>query len=332
MSSDNAGATNPTPEQWAAIVNTQINQLQQRTEQLEAAGTTPASLTVKPPKPAYFYGKSGDKVDLWIFEIEQYFIVVGIMDPHRVPFAASFLRGAAVTWWRAHRLAVSNQSLASPTRPITKWSEFSGELMTHFKPLNAAKIARDKLHRIRQTGSVVQLTYLFNTLCADVPEMNEAEKMDKFRRACKPVIQQKLELEEPETLFDMQAMAQRIDQIYWTLKQNRGNGYNGGKDSFQAINSNRKYHNTDAMEIDLIDNQRSDEPAEINFITRRNQSPRLSTTERSRCIQNHLCFRCKKSGHMMRECPLKSKTPRKGGTSRVHQFSSRNRSGKGRAQ
>ena len=34
--------------------------------------------------------------------------------------------------------------------------------------------------------------------------MTNDEKMDRFRRACKPSIQQKLEVENPKTLFEMQ--------------------------------------------------------------------------------------------------------------------------------
>jgi hypothetical protein len=312
-----------TPEEWVAMVNRQIGHLQQRTEELESTRVTSA-LTVKPPKPDCFYGNQrGQKVDLWIFEMEQYFNVVGLVDPHRVPFAASFLRDSAATWWRARQLSLVGLQSAS----LSKWVDFSCALLEQFKPLNASRIARDRLHRLRQTGSVLQLTSLFNTLCADVPNMSEDEKMDKFRRACKPAIQQKLELEEPKTLFEMQTMAQRIDQIYWTVRESNNvstvgirprNGYG------------QRYYNPDAMEVDVMQEQVEDRE-EINTIRScRNQTTKLSSTERTRCIQHGLCFRCRKGGHMMRECPLILKSNKKPVKSSFRSKTSR--SGKGRAQ
>jgi hypothetical protein len=149
--------------------------------------------------------------------------------------------------------------------------------------------------------------------------MSEDKKTDKFRRACKPAIQQKLELEDPRTLFQMQVIAQRVDEIYWK--------YNPVQNKFPSGGRRPIYKNPDAMELDLVaeeDEQNSDGEAEqddeehLNVLRGR---PRLSKRnpkksfhkksinsnmnykERVRCLEKGLCFKCKKSGHRIRDCP-----------------------------
>ena len=62
------------------------------------------------------------------------------------------------------------------------WDQFCRELRANFCPLNAAKLARDKLHVYRQTGSLRDYIAGFRTLILDVPGMSEDEKLDKFCR------------------------------------------------------------------------------------------------------------------------------------------------------
>ena len=314
------------PEQWTQYISNAVSQLDQRTRDLTNRG-----MLVRPPKPEYFHGLTKEHVDLWIFEIEQYFNVVGLVDPHRVPFAASFLRDTALTWWRSKQLA-ARQDHALAAR-LTHWNNFQQDLLAHFKPMNSARIARDKLHVLRQTGPMLQLISIFNTYCADIPNMTEDEKMDKFRRAVRPAIQHKLEIENPQTLFEMQSLAQRIDTVLWT--------YRGLHNK-----PNQPYRrNPDAMEVDAIEEEEEEDdemkssPDEcewgdetLNAIKHKPRTSKRFTkktykkkpnnykptnyksnyNERVRCMQNGLCFKCKQKGHRIRDCPqwkhLKSKT------------------------
>jgi hypothetical protein len=311
------------PDAWIQFVNQRMSALQQQYDELQSS----RSVSLKPQKPDCFHGNSrGEKVDLWIFEFEQYFNAVGVNDPQRVPYAASFLRDYAATWWRARCTAQaavtssssSSSSSSSGTATMT-WRQFTAAITQQFKPLNASKIARDRLHRLRQTGSVLQLTTMFNTLCADVPTMSEDEKMDKFRRACKPAIQQKLELEDPRTLFQMQMMAQRLDEIYWK--------YNSAPNKLPRDSRRPSYKNPDAMELDNIEENEeqnssveseNDEEEQLQSMRGRSRAskrnpkksyhkkpnnPKMNYNERVRCMEKGLCFKCKKTGHRIRECP-----------------------------
>jgi hypothetical protein len=277
------------------------------------------TLHVRPPKPDFFEGNQRkEKVELWVFAMERYFTAVEIQGQHKVAFAASFLRHNAATWWRARTLAAEDDP--NELMDLGSWDGFKEALLKQFKPLNSAKVARDRLHSLRQTGSVIELTHYFNTLCADVPNMTEEEKMDKFRRACKPSIQQRLELEDPETLFEMQAMAQRLDEIMWKF-QNQNKSSSSRK--YQPSFSNR---NPNAMQLDAVseeDDEQSaseeegedeDEEESLEALSKRPRRPfknsksnskkPMNYNEKVRCMQSGLCFKCKKAGHRIRECPL----------------------------
>jgi hypothetical protein len=252
-----------------------------------------------------------------LFAMERYFTAVQLPDQHKVAFAASFLRNAAATWWRARTIAAEDDP--NELMELGSWDGFMGALLKQFKPLNSAKVARDRLHRLRQTGSVIELTHYFNTLCADVPNMSEEEKMDKFRRACKPSIQQRLELEDPETLFEMQAMAQRLDEIMWKFQTHNKSS------STRKYQSSFLYRNPNAMELDAVSEQEDeqkpseeedeDEEETLNALSKRprrkpfknskgtGKKP-MNYNEKVRCMQSGLCFKCKKAGHRIRECPL----------------------------
>jgi hypothetical protein len=316
-SSLSAPTNSTTPEQWAQYLNNFVSQLDHRTRELESMHTQltrEKTINLKPPRPDSFHGSQREKVDLWIFEMEQYFAIVGLVDPHRVPYAASFLRDAALTWWRTKQLAATSSS--SQTDRLRYWNNFTKDLLMQFKPMNSTRIARDRLHTLRQTGSMIQLISLFNTLCADIPEMTEEEKMDRFRRSCKPAIQQKLEVEDPKTLFDMQSLAQRMDQIMWNYRGHQP----------RPFTSYRR--NPDAMELDMIEEQQEDskslsedseqEMETINAMkhrprttkkffkksyTKKPNDSRLNYNERVKCMQGGLCFKCKQKGHRIRECP-----------------------------
>src|SRR5258708_16966127 len=67
------------------------------------------------------------------------------------------------------------------------WQMFYDGLIAMFKPVNAKKVARDKLAVLKQTHSVVRYNSEFQQLCLQINDINEAEKLDKYIRGLKPV-------------------------------------------------------------------------------------------------------------------------------------------------
>jgi hypothetical protein len=165
-------------------------------------------------KPNRFGGTSKENVDDWIFAIEQYFEISQLPEELKVGHAVSFLQGNAITWWRAQVVLLLRESNNfGQADQIISWSECKRKLIAQFKPVNAEKIARDKLRNLVQTSSVLKYINLFNTLCLDIPNLVEEDRLDKFLNGLKPDVQKEVEREEPKFLSDAMRIAQRIDQV-----------------------------------------------------------------------------------------------------------------------
>lgn len=269
----------------------------------------------KPPKPSNFHGTGNQlkdqRVDLWLFEMEQYCDAVKMPISARVDFAASFLRHAAATWWRAHIEGVKKGRFPK----CSDWTEFSNSLKLQFKPVNFQKIARDKLFNLRQTKSVVHYIYEFHALCLDIDDISDGEKLDKFKRGLKWDVQQEVELKDPKSLDEAMQIAQRIDSIQWTCRQNRDRynyrakiGYGDSRD--------------DPIVINNAEQSKPNESHSLNAVHSKPRSSKLHVNERIRCMEKKLCFNCKGSGHRIADCP-KMKKPN---------ISKRRIQGKGHAQ
>ena len=169
-------------------------------------------------KPSTFDGTSKQRVDVWLFEMEQYIKAVNVPTKNQVIIGTSYLSGAAKTWWMSHVAAASNRS--NNIELITRWLDFTHSIMLAFKPINSEKVARDKLFSLKQSSSVIKYVYEFNMLCLDIPNISEDEKLDKFIRGLRQNVQTEVMIEDPVTLVKAMELAQRIDSIQWRV--NRG--------------------------------------------------------------------------------------------------------------
>ena len=93
------------------------------------------------------YSRRQDKttVEVWLFQLRQYFEACKTSEEHQVPFAASLLRDNAAIWWRSH-VEDADQHMVEL---ITDWRSFKKALTDQFKPVNAVKTAKDKLASIK---------------------------------------------------------------------------------------------------------------------------------------------------------------------------------------
>ena len=285
------------------------------------APTSVSMVSAKPPRPDTFAGgsSSGDRVDLLLFSMEQYCNAVKMQSDQRVPFAVTFLRGGAATWWRAHLELVKDRG-----QPMIKeWTIFTTSLIAQFKPLNWKKIARDRLHHLHQTGSVSQYIYTFHALCLDVGNISEDEKLDRFIRGLKQRVQQEVELQDPQSVETAMQIAQRIDSIQWTGRMRQQHQQPAQFNSWRNANPNQGFRvkrelnsinqNTDeeSKELKAIHGKHRTAPRGPDKFTNRralnNNSPRrLTDKERQDCFDKGLCFHCKRTGHQLWDCPFRN--------------------------
>ncbi|MGN6618759.1 MAG: hypothetical protein ACTHJ5_16415, partial [Ilyomonas sp.] len=278
------------------------NSLRERLLLLEQRATSTLVGGIKPKKPDSFGGIRKQRVDLWVFELDQYFAAVGMPNDRKVAYAASSLQGPAATWWRAHVLQAATPN--SGVHLITTWQEFSDRIIAQFKPVNSETVARDRLFALKQLRSVISYVYEFNLLCLDIPNISESEKLDKFVRGLKSHVQRAVLIEDPLTVNEAMAVAQRIDSIYY--RSNTMNYKDDGGDGNQR-NKRRGNNGYAPMELDNVEMVDVNAPAIVNAIHVNNpvRNKQLSPEDKKRCRINKLCFNCKQPGHISRNCPKK---------------------------
>lgn len=142
------------------------------------------SLNIKPKRPDAYDGKRDHMtVEAWIYSVESYLKLVqlgstvAISDNDKMTFAATLFSGSAANWWFV--VVQSNQV------PET-WIEFLSRIREEFVPFDAERLARDRLHSIKQVTSVVDFLNKFRNIILTIPGMTDGEKWDRFRMGLKP--------------------------------------------------------------------------------------------------------------------------------------------------
>ena len=108
--------------------------------------------------------------------MEQYFTAVRVPDADKLNITTMYLSGDAKLWWRT-----CNVDDVSAGRPrIDTWDKLIKEMRDQFLPSNASWLARDKLKRLRKTGSVREYIKEFTSVMLDKQNMSDEDKLHNF--------------------------------------------------------------------------------------------------------------------------------------------------------
>jgi hypothetical protein len=284
-------------------------QLAQAQHASMATATPPRPPVLKPAKPDTFDGsKPGNRVDSWLFQLNEYFSACGVHnDLERVAYAGAMLRGAAGTWWRQRRTHA-----AAGMSDVSTWHQFSTELRDQFTIVNAVKVARDELAALKQTGAVQNYAIKFRDITLQIPDITDQEKLDRFVRGLKPRLQRELAIREPATLDDAIRMAERIDVLDFSWQQR----------SYRAASADNHRSRPEPMELGNIEtkalaaiHRTSDNTHPRALQPSLESKPRapyrkpLTDEDRQRLRNAGACFKCRKTGHLARDCPEAQHSP-----------------------
>ena len=254
----------------------------------------------KASKPKVFNGKFGVDPAVWMYYIELYYDITGVTeDNKKIMIAATYLVDRAATWWRN----VAENAKASGITPCNgSWSVFKERLIQTFRPVNHVKLARDKIATLKQYSSVAKYNDEFISLCMQIPDMGEADKLDRYVRGLKYKVKRDVELAEPKTVEEAMNKASRIDSLSFPFQNHSGYGNNGGN------NSNYGYT---PMELGAVNGK-------TNGVQQSFGKPagtwkqQLSRDEFARRRRENLCLRCGKGGHIARSCSVPPKNKEQG--------------------
>ncbi|KAJ9529163.1 hypothetical protein QJQ45_007834 [Haematococcus lacustris] len=164
---------------------------------------TSVPLPFRPPPPPSFCGTPNADAGQWLWRIDNHFDLFAMPAQQRLLAVASYLDGAALTWYRS---LLSSQALSS-------WDSFKASFTRQFTPVNQQRHARDQLAACHQITSVRQYIMEFSNQCLLISDLSPAEKLDRFLRGLKPAVRRELELREPTSFEEAAAMADRVDAI-----------------------------------------------------------------------------------------------------------------------
>ena len=254
-------------------------------------------LGVKVEKPETYGGEKARDLDTWLFQVREHLDITTIPAAGHVPYAASLLRGNAALWWR--EVCEGNR------RPAT-WDEFCRLLREQFRPEDYGRRGRDELATMRQKGgeSMADFVFRFRATCLKIPDLAEAEKMDRFVRALAQDVRLQVELRGPQNFHEAAMFAERADAVLTRIsgQDTRKPWQKGHKGGF----AQRTPQQTRGMgESSAQGSGGGPEPMELGMARKRT----LSREEYAKLRSENACFYCRKpnAGHVARNCPLKQK-------------------------
>lgn len=248
-------------------------------EDLRPSGEEPTRHAyVKLPE---FEGKPSEDVEEWLFSLQLHFDAHDTAAHKRVKLAAASLRGTALTWWRFQVLSKED---AAPTT----WDDFADALTAAFQPINPAKTARDKLANLRQTTSVAAYAHSFRNLALHIPDLHDAEKLDRFIRGLKPNTQRELAIRAPPTFEDAVNMADRYDTLVYNQQR------------LHRRSTDPPHRRSDAG----ADGAVRVKLAAINANETKTYT-KLTPELRAQLAKEGKCFYCRIAGHTAANCPSK---------------------------
>ena len=228
---------------------------------------------IKPDRPPPFTGRKNESLEAWIFQMQQFCDLAPVPADDRIAFAATFFKDQAALWWRAYHQA-QDWEAAAPN-----WNAFLTALRLQFIPVNTSISAYDRLQRLSQKASVNAYNHEFRAIMLELPDMDQATRMNYYMKGLKESIRPFVAMQTPADLATAETIAERVDAVTYK-PQSRTSG-------FQQRSNYRSPGGVTPMDLDAIG--------------------KLTDAERERLRKNGGCFRCRKTGHLARDCTLNNR-------------------------
>jgi len=234
-------------------------------------------------KPEKFTAKPGENAREWLLSVDQYFNAFTLTSEERVTAASIMMGGLARKW-----------SLTVPAAPENKdpWEYFGTRFVQRFGSNNNQLFAKQKLHQLKQLGSVTKYNLQFETLRLQIDDLPKSQALDYYLMGLKPKLQEHFAsiTDMPTDLSTIMAVAERIDNVQYRILRNSHNFQfqNEFKSSSSHFGS-RPESFPQPMELDAMSGQNDEKQKRLD-------------------LKNRTCFLCHSTGHQIRSCPQNPKS------------------------
>jgi hypothetical protein len=247
---------------------------------------TPVGQHLKPNRPARYSGtKDHTTIENWITSVNSYFALTGAKAPHIYHYLNTIFTDEAAIWFRYHYREDQAATLT--------WEEVRTAIRNFFTPPNKDRRLHDEWAQLRQTTTVAEYVGRFYKLGMQLPPMEPTHLLDKFLRGLKPKTRMELELKDPQILAEAIRLADRFDSIVYrkTVSLTPSN----------PSHSSEYESGGEPMQIDTMRIKPKTPPTPRTLTLKK-----LTAEERTHLRNIGACFRCRRTGHVSRECPSKA--------------------------
>lgn len=268
-------------------------------------------------KPQSFSGK-GQSVTAWINSMELYFRRSEVPSHMKMSIAESFLEGDVLNWYMG-LLAVDS---------LIGWNEFSRKLRINYGGVSPLA-AREKLRRVRMTGSLEDYIAEFNRVSLDCVGLPAAEEIEMFVDGLHPEIMKLMATQFPATKEEAIELAhtfnhtrERIERWRRAGNEERTGGHNRhssfgrsvyGRGGTGRTGQGGAGYTTRGQEGWKNSNKRGEvkEARASPSTSQEHQRPPTSTRDKNEGQGQDqkkplVCWNCGKEGHPRALCPASS--------------------------
>jgi len=270
--------------------------------------------------------RDGHALTQWLSAYNTYAAVHHIPEDRKIEAFATYLDGEAIVWWEYFVQQRVQTAAPNAPAPLT-WLEVVEALKNEFLPRDYERALWNRLHALRQHRSVQEYTSDFKGLLLLLPNINQADLVQRYVRGLKPDTGLEVELRGPATLVEAEQLALRYDDIRFGSRRTQATR-DSRREQPRATRDHRdRNYQRNGPEIrqdrypeplyqqpvyapppapvyaPVVDN--TTRPMELDAV----QLQRLSPQEKERLRRAGACFKCRRPGHTAFNCPTRRNQP-----------------------